>query len=391
MKIGIVLASLPSISETFLDSKINGLQKMGHNVVLFSNKRGFYNQCPVIKNNLVENYDIFLILRMMVTYIKLFIINPLTTFRFLKLEKRSGVDLRRRWENLFLNSKILKEKLDWLHFPFATLSLRRESVALAIGAKLGVSIRGYDICIYPLKYPDCYEQLWSKVDKVHSISDELLLIAKNNGLSDNVRSMVIKPAIDLDIFFYNSKSRNTKLFENEIIFLTIARLHWKKGLEYTLYALSLLKRSGVAFRYLLVGEGKERERLSYAIKDLGLSDNVSLFGYSAHKDIIQFYSKADIFIQYSIQEGFSNAVLEAQAMGLLTIVSNAEGLSENIVNEKTGWIVEKRNPLALYNKIKEILNMNDSQLELIKNYASKRVNEKFNLNQQKFDFNKFFD
>ena len=72
MKIGIVLASLPSISETFLDSKINGLQKMGHNVVIFSNKRGFYNQCPVIKNNLVENYDIFLILRMMVTYIKLF-------------------------------------------------------------------------------------------------------------------------------------------------------------------------------------------------------------------------------------------------------------------------------------------------------------------------------
>ena len=45
---------------------------------------------------------------------------------------------------------------------------------------------------------------------------------------------------------------------------------------------------------------------------------------------------SDVYIQSSVQEGFGNAVLEAQASGLCCIVSDAEGLSENVLNEKTG-------------------------------------------------------
>ena len=51
-----------------------------------------------------------------------------------------------------------------------------------------------------------------------------------------------------------------------------------------------------------------------------------------------------IYLQYSIQEGFCNAVLEAQALGLLTIVSDAEGLPENVIHGETGWVVPKRKP-----------------------------------------------
>ena len=61
-----------------------------------------------------------------------------------------------------------------------------------------------------------------------------------------------------------------------------------------------------------------------------------------HDDIVKFYKKADIYIQYSIEEGFCNAVLEAQSMGVLTIVSDASGLIENVVDGKTGWVVPKR-------------------------------------------------
>ncbi|MBK7870836.1 MAG: glycosyltransferase family 4 protein [Saprospiraceae bacterium] len=59
-----------------------------------------------------------------------------------------------------------------------------------------------------------------------------------------------------------------------------------------------------------------------------------------------YYEKADIYLQYSIQEGFCNAVLEAQAMGLLCIVSDAEGLPENILHGQTGWVVPKGNWLC---------------------------------------------
>ena len=40
---------------------------------------------------------------------------------------------------------------------------------------------------------------------------------------------------------------------------------------------------------------------------------------------------SDLYIQYSFSEGFCNAVLEAQSKGVLSIVSNAGALSENII------------------------------------------------------------
>ena len=66
-----------------------------------------------------------------------------------------------------------------------------------------------------------------------------------------------------------------------------------------------------------------------------------------------YLEKSDIYLQYSIQEGFCNSVLEAQAMGLLSIVSDANGLTENIIHNYTGWVVPKMAPKLLANCIKK--------------------------------------
>ena len=99
-----------------------------------------------------------------------------------------------------LGSKILSQKLDWIHFCFATTAIRKENIARSINAKMSVSLRGYDINIYPLKKQNCYLSLWKKVDKVHSISYSLLEKAKKYGLDGNVRHEVIFPAVNTKIF-----------------------------------------------------------------------------------------------------------------------------------------------------------------------------------------------
>jgi len=99
---------------------------------------------------------------------------------------------------------------------------------------------------------------------------------------------------------------------------------------------------------------------------------------------------ADIYIQPSIQEGFCNAVLEAQAMGLLCIVTDADGLSENILDEKTGWVVPKRSPKKITEKIINILSMDDDRLNQIRKYAVKRVINEFNLERQSQLFRDFY-
>ena len=75
-----------------------------------------------------------------------------------------------------------------------------------------------------------------------------------------------------------------------------------------------------------------------------------MLGRKTHDGVKTHLEWADIYIQPSIQQGFCNAVLEAQAMGLLCIVTDADGLSNNVVEGKTGWFVPKRSPNALANQ-----------------------------------------
>jgi colanic acid/amylovoran biosynthesis glycosyltransferase len=77
-------------------------------------------------------------------------------------------------------------------------------------------------------------------------------------------------------------------------------------------------------------------------------------------------------------------------MGLLCIVSDADGLIENILNEKTGWVVPKRNPILLAKKMKDIIELSEESKNEIRLNAIERVKKEFNLTEQKVAFDNFY-
>ena len=388
MKIGLIFTSFPSTSETFLLSKINGLKKSGYKVILFGRgELSDYHDELILHPKLGNNFFIRLV-QVFTSLSKLLIKNPLKSIKYLKLEKKDGVGPIESFKNLYINSHLISTNLDWIHFCFCSTVIRRENVAKAIGAKMSISLRGYDISIYPLKNRDCYSGVWNKLDKVHSISNSLLSTAVRLGLNLKIPTMIINPAIDVNHF--SLEKTNDKKFKNTLKFLTVSRLHWKKGLEYTLEALSILKINGYNFNYDIIGDGPELERLKFARNQLKLNENVNFIGYLEHKKIKDFYRKSDIYLQYSIQEGFCNSLLEAQSMELICIGSNAEGLNENILNFKTGYIVEKRNPFKLYQKIKYVLNQKDEDLDKMRKNAKLHVLRNFDIKNQSQYFVSFF-
>ncbi|HMC00481.1 MAG TPA: glycosyltransferase family 4 protein, partial [Flavobacteriaceae bacterium] len=291
-----------------------------------------------------------------------------------------------RVKNIIINSHILSGTLDWLHFGFGTMVLGRENVAASIHAKMAVSFRGFDIAIYPVKHPDCYIKLWKKVDKIHVISNDIKDLVYKQGFLDEAPVVKITPAINTSFF-----NISTPYNINDIPhFVTIARLHWKKGLDYTLEALNILKNSNVQFHYTIIGEGQLYERLKFTTHQLGLNDSVTFTGKLSHELVKKSLVQADIYIQYSIQEGFCNAVLEAQAMGLLCVVSDAEGLSENVLHDKTGWVVPKRQPKLLATKLMDVINLSeDNKVQVSKN-AQNHIKKHFNLEHQNEAFKLFY-
>ena len=386
MKIGIVVPSVPGYSETFFNSKIKGLQESGFEVVLFSKSktRKKHQNCktvfaPDFSISPTLIFDLLSILINCIFYFK-------QAKKLFQLNRQEGLSAKKALKNIAINSYFLPYQLRWLHFGFGTMVINSENVAEAIGAKMGVSFRGFDFYIYPVKFPDCYKSLFSKNVSYHVLSNEM----KNKLIEYGIPSISIykiTPAIDIDFFTSIGIARQTNSVSQ---FITVGRLHWIKGLDYSLEAFAHLKKQNFSFHYTIIGDGVEKEKLMFAVQQLGLSENVTFVSKIAHNQVKRYMEKSNYYIQYSIQEGFCNAVLEAQAMGLLCIVSDADGLRENVLHEKTGWVIPKRNPFLLSEKISDLFKLSDESKQEIRKNAVERVKKEFNLEKQKKAFYDFY-
>ena len=387
-RIGIVLSSVPGYSETFFRNKIKGLQENGYKVILFvdyfkpsdTNSLCEVRVAPSFHKGILKTF-----INTIKGLLSILFINPKKSLTLYQLDKKDGIAFRNRLKQLVRHQFLLSESLDWLHFGFGTMAIDRENVAKVIGAKMAVSFRGFDLYLSPLKHPDCYEQLFTKQVNYHVLSHKMKVSLMQRNISKD-QIFVIPPAIDISFFEYQANQHDQKVMK----IVTVARLHWIKGLEYSLQALSLLKEKGIHFEYVIIGSGEEHERLVFAAYQLGLSENVNFLGKVSQAEVKNQLELADIYLQYSIQEGFCNAVLEAQAMGLLCVVSDADGLTENVLHEQTGWVVPKRQPELLARVLEEVSRLQKSEQERIRENAIKRVRNNFNLEQQKAAFVNFY-
>jgi colanic acid/amylovoran biosynthesis glycosyltransferase len=388
MKIGLVLPATPGYSETFFTNKIKGLQQHGHTVVLFvnSNTGNSAMEASIIVAPKLSGNSIAVAWLSFWRLFVCFVFHFKATKRLFQLDSKDGIGISKKIKNIIISSPILAEKLDWLHFGFGTMVIGRENVAQALGAKMAVSFRGFDHYVYPMKHKNCYASLFSKKVTYHVLSQGMKTDLIAQGIFEK-EIIKITPAIDYELF--SNAIENS--FDNRLNIITISRLHWIKGLEYTLEALAKVKQNGISFHYTIIGEGKEKERLQFAVHQLGLLNEVTFTGKLSPEEVKTTLGKGNLYIQYSLQEGFCNAVLEAQAMGKICIASDADGLQENIIDGVTGFVVSKRNPLSLANKIIEVNSLNRNEKIALSNAAAKRVRAQFTLEKQMEQFIAFYD
>lgn len=143
-----------------------------------------------------------------------------------------------------------------------------------------------------------------------------------------------------------------QIFENEmerflegdpIVIGTIAELHKNKGLSYAIEGIAQLKKqSMIPFRYVIIGEGEERELLHALVQQLDLSDTVILAGY--RENASELLSAFDIFLLPSITEAFPYVILEAGNAGLPVIATAVGGIPEVIDDMESGILIHSKHP-----------------------------------------------
>lgn len=96
-------------------------------------------------------------------------------------------------------------------------------------------------------------------------------------------------------------------------------------------------------RLLIIGEGKEENRLKKLAKELGLENEIKFTGRIPFKQISENFNKADVLVNISEYESFGVSVIEAMSCGKPVIVTDVGGLAEIVENESVGIKVEVRN------------------------------------------------
>ena len=133
----------------------------------------------------------------------------------------------------------------------------------------------------------------------------------------------------------------------------VARLSAEKGVDIFLRAAAQVVRTISYAKFVVVGNGPDREELEALIDQLRLRHVVSMLG--RRNDMPAQYASFDLLVSASRKEGLPIAILEAMASGL-PLVATAVGDVHNVVrNGETGILLPANDPGALASAIVDLL------------------------------------
>jgi glycosyltransferase involved in cell wall biosynthesis len=225
-----------------------------------------------------------------------------------------------------------------------------------------------------------------------------LIAARHHVPRDRIR--VIYRGVDLSKFSTDEVVQNRLgrlralwgVSERRPVVLQAARLTSWKGHALVIDAARQLLRADRLGEAVIIMAGDPQGRDAYQrelerlIARSGLTDHVRLVGHC--DDMPAAFALAQVAVIASTSaETFGRTSIEAQAMGCPVIVSDIGAAPETIVpagpgkRDDTGWIVPRRDPAAIAERIAEALALSPEQRAALGARARRRVAAKFSLRQ----------
>ena len=143
--------------------------------------------------------------------------------------------------------------------------------------------------------------------------------------------------------------------EGLIKLVTVARISFEhKGLDRAVKAFAKLKEDGLGdnVRWVIIGEGRDDEKLEMMIKKYGLEGNI--FPVGVKENPIPYLKKFDAFLLPSRHEGKPMVITEGFIMGLVPLVTEYTSAREQIKDGYDGLVFDN-NDEALYEGLKKVL------------------------------------
>jgi glycosyltransferase involved in cell wall biosynthesis len=160
--------------------------------------------------------------------------------------------------------------------------------------------------------------------------------------------------------------------DDDVVCLTVARLHPQKGLGDLLAAVPEVLKARPGTRFVVAGDGPEHAALAREVRLRGLERHVRLLGNRS--DVARLMARADLFVLPSRFEGLPSAIIEAMAAGRAVVATDTAGTPELVDDGVTGWLVPPAAPERLAHGVLRAL---DRDLEQVGAAGRRRAEELF--------------
>lgn len=162
--------------------------------------------------------------------------------------------------------------------------------------------------------------------------------------------------------------------------ITVGRLHPQKNHLLLIDAFSKVQKEIDNLRLIILGEGKEKNKIKQKIKELNIENYIEFINFQENP--YPYYKHADIFVLSSLWEGFGNVLVEALACGTPVISTDCPGGPRKILDHgKYGKLIPINDSEAMAEAIRNTLinpyNNKDLRIERAKQFSIENIGDKY--------------
>ena len=359
-----IIGTYPGLTTTFIDREITALRKMGVTLRILSIRKP-WTQLSAQQEILREGVTYLLPVKWLALFRSHLYFALRRSGRYFAtlgyLLSRPHPSLKARamtllhfGEGVYAAYLLRQQGGEHLHAHFID---RAATVALVIGRLLGipysVTAHASDIYVSPLLLR---EKLAGAKFVATCTGYNRNYLAQFGRDLFNHKLMCIYHGLETGIYQRSQPAKGGRP-----VILSVGQLKERKGFRYLVEACRALRDRGMDFECRIIGEGPLRQALEVQIQQLGLVEQVKLYGPLPHEAVIEQYEQATVFALPAIlsadgdRDGIPNVILEALAMELPVVSTCHSGVPEVVEDGRNGLLVPPEDVGALAGALEHLI------------------------------------
>lgn len=274
----------------------------------------------------------------------------------LKIKKIEDWQYQNRMSQ-FINKFQEKEKVDIIHWQ----TLNKDSKMMK-----KVNVKGIEIYTNHLSW---FRMLYNnrQFEKIKSlIGNPDYIICPSNETKDMTEKIFgkskcqfIPNGVDNSDVTLNNKcliKKRLGIDQEDKILITTNRMEPIKGMEYFIKSIPTILVNHPNVSICIVGDGSQEKKLKQWVDSQKInSKKIFFLGRKENKEVKELVAASDIYVQPSLMEGCSIAIIEAMACGKPVVACDIGGNPDIVDHNKTGILVKEKDSQAIFKAIDYLL------------------------------------